>query len=239
MATSLLDWIIDLMRDGSAREAFNANPQAAMATAGFTNVCGSDVSDSKAFLFDNPAIQEVKGVDVPQDHSTDAPDQIKYIVNNYTYEAPQVGGVTTNDVTDTPHDGPDIDQSGNEAGTNTATVTDDDTATTTTTDESQDNSTENEAHNIVPGDGSAGEDQIIGNSVSDAASSVTGDESQNLLVLADLVDTGDVNVLSGLVDDTLNGSLNGSLNDTVHDSLNDVVHDSLNDDDLRELVHVL
>lgn len=239
MATSLLDWIIDLMRDGSAREAFNSNPQAAMTSAGFSNVCGDDVSDSRAFLFDNPAIQEVKGVDVPQDTSADAPDQIKYIVNNYTYEAPQVGGVTTDNVTDTPDDGPDIDQSGNTDGTNTATVSDDDTATTTTTDESTDTSTENEAGNIVPGDGSAGEDQIIGNSVSDTASSVTGDESQNLLVLADLVDTGDVNVLSSLMHDTLDGSLNGSLNELVDDSLNDVVHDSLNDDDLSELIHIL
>src|SRR6476620_11837609 len=92
MATSLLDWIIDLMRDGDAREAFNSNPQMSMASAGFTNMCGSDV---RPFIVDEPSIREVGGVSIPQ--GSNEPD-VKYIVNNYTITNPAVAGDSINDV---------------------------------------------------------------------------------------------------------------------------------------------
>jgi len=225
MATSLLDWIIDLMRDGSAREAFNSNPQMAMASAGFTNVCGSDV---RPFLIDEPSIREVAGVERPQSTEPD----IKHIVNNFTVQSPGVEG----DVVDNP--GPDIDNTG-DGNTNTATSED------TITDDHTDNSTSNAnpAHNVVPGDGSAGEDQIQDSTITDIGQGVTGDDNTNVLVLTD--NLNDVHVLSDLVHDTLNGSpiltddlnqspiLNGSpilndlLDDSLNDSLDDLIHNLL------------
>lgn len=253
MATSLLDWIIDLMRNDSARESFNANPQAAMASAGFSSVCGEDVADSRAFLFDNPSIQEVKGVDTPQksfEDTSSAPDKITYIVNNYTYEAPAVAGADQfNDVDDAPVNGvsganglngvnganglntvtavPVDNGPTTQSGTgNTLTTTQDVDTTSNSTDNSTD--TDSEAHNVVSGAGSAGEDQIIGN---------TANESTNVLTFTDLVDTGDVDVLSKLVDDSLdqNSILNGSLNG----SLNELAKDSLNNNDLSDLIDIL
>jgi hypothetical protein len=210
MATSLLDWIMDLMRDGGAREAFNSNPQAAMASAGFTNVCGSDV---RPFLFDEPSIREVAGVELPEVQGEDAPQDIRYIINNYTIEAPTTNG---NSVVDGGNviDGPTDD--GPETGPITGdgnTVTQEEANTTA----QEDNDTE--SGNTVAGDGSAGEDQIQDSAFTDISEGIQGDGNTNLLVLQE--NLNDLHALSDLVniDDTLNGSLNDSLNSLATNAL--------------------
>jgi hypothetical protein len=210
MATSLLDWIMDLMRDGGAREAFNSNPQAAMASAGFTNVCGSDV---RPFLFDEPSIREVAGVELPQVQGEDAPQDIRYIINNYTIEAPTTNG---NSVVDGGNviDGPTDD--GPETGPITGdgnTVTQEEANTTA----QEDNDTE--SGNTVAGDGSAGEDQIQDSAFTEISEGIQGDGNTNLLVLQE--NLNDLHALSDLVniDDTLNGSLNDSLNSLATNAL--------------------
>lgn len=209
MATSLLDWIMDLMRDGDAREAFNSNPQAAMASAGFTNVCGSDV---RPFLFDEPSIREVAGVEFPDVQGEDAPD-IKYIINNYTIEAPTS---SSNNVIDGGNviDGPTDD--GPETGPITGdgnTVTQEEANTTT----QEDNDAE--SGNIVAGDDSAGEDRITDSTIADISEGIQGDGNTNVLVLQE--NLNDLHALSDLVniDDTLNDSLNGSLNNLATNAL--------------------
>ena len=234
MATSLLDWIIDLMRDGSAREAFNTNPQAAMASSGFTNVCGSDV---RPFLLDEPSIREVGGVDLPLQSEPD----IKYIVNNYTVESPSVAGA---------NNPPPINQTGDG---NTATVTDESTDTvedndttndssvdsSTDTDTSSDDDTRSEADNIVTGTGNAGEDRISNSTLTDIGEGINGDDNTSVLTLTD--NLNDLHVLSDLVNvgDVLNGSpiLNGSLNELVDDSLNNLAQNAAQD--LNDLINVL
>jgi hypothetical protein len=210
MATSLLDWIMDLMRDGGAREAFNSNPQAAMASAGFTNVCGSDV---RPFLFDEPSIREVAGVELPEVQGEDAPQDIRYIINNYTIEAPTTNG---NSVVDGGNviDGPTDD--GPETGPITGdgnTVTQEEANTTA----QEDNDTE--SGNTVAGDGSAGEDQIQDSAFTEISEGIQGDGNTNLLVLQE--NLNDLHALSDLVniDDTLNGSLNDSLNSLATNAL--------------------
>lgn len=209
MATSLLDWIMDLMRDGDAREAFNSNPQAAMASAGFTNVCGSDV---RPFLFDEPSIREVAGVEFPDVEGDGAPD-IKYIINNYTIEAPTTssnnaidgGNVIDGPTDDGPETGP-ITGDGN-------TVTQEEANTTT----QEDNDAE--SGNIVAGDDSAGEDRITDSTIADISEGIQGDGNTNVLVLQE--NLNDLHALSDLVniDDTLNDSLNGSLNNLATNAL--------------------
>jgi hypothetical protein len=219
MATSLLDWIIDLMRDGSAREAFNSNPQMAMASAGFTNVCGSDV---RPFIVDEPTIREVAGVDLPQ--GSGEPD-IKYIVNNYTVESPSISGA------ETPGPNSDTTVTG-DGNTVTTTQSDDDPSTDNSTD------TASNAHNVVPGDGSAGDDQIQDSTFNDVGHGLIGDGNTSLLVLTDYLN--DLHVLSDTVHDTLNGS--STLTDVIHDSpiLNEspILDNSLNDS-LDDLIHNL
>ena len=218
MATPLLDWIIDLMRDEDAREAFNSNPQTAMATAGFTNVCGSDV---RPFLIDEPSIREVGGVDLPQVAGVDNPQEIKYIVNNYTIEAPSSSVSPA-------EGGPDINGDGN-------TVNDEHSPTDNSNNEDNSTDADSEADNIVTGDGSAGDDQIRDSTLTDIGQGVTGDDNSNFITLVDVVDTGDVHVLSDLVNDTIDDGLNFTdspvlqdlLNDSLNDSLDDLIHDLL------------
>jgi hypothetical protein len=47
---SLLDFILNLMRDDSAKAAFVANPDRALAQAGLSNVCSEDVSDAMSYV---------------------------------------------------------------------------------------------------------------------------------------------------------------------------------------------
>ncbi|HEX3829858.1 MAG TPA: IniB N-terminal domain-containing protein [Sporichthyaceae bacterium] len=86
MATSLLDWIMHLLQNPEAREQFQANPQAAMASAGMSSVCGQDVRDARAFLLDNPNVQQVGGGDKQDVRSDAGHDHIHHIINNYAYE---------------------------------------------------------------------------------------------------------------------------------------------------------
>src|SRR5689334_9334250 len=96
MATpSLLEWIMGLLRDSDARTAFNRDPAAALTAAGFTTNCGQEVEAARLALADNPCIQQVGGVSLPEDTTTpgevggvslpdDAVDRITFIINNYT-----------------------------------------------------------------------------------------------------------------------------------------------------------
>jgi hypothetical protein len=86
MATSLLDWIMNLLQDPEAREHFQANPQAAMASAGMSSVCGQDVRDARAFLLDNPNVHQVGGGDTQDVRGDAGHDHIHHIINNYAYE---------------------------------------------------------------------------------------------------------------------------------------------------------
>ncbi|HEX8936482.1 MAG TPA: IniB N-terminal domain-containing protein [Pseudonocardiaceae bacterium] len=47
---SLLDFILSLLNDSDAREAFHANPDQALADAGLSDVCGEDVSDAMTYV---------------------------------------------------------------------------------------------------------------------------------------------------------------------------------------------
>ncbi|WP_019875020.1 IniB N-terminal domain-containing protein [Sporichthya polymorpha] len=226
MATSLLDWIMDLMRDGGAREAFNTNPQLSMASAGFTNVCGADVADSRAFLFDNPSIREVGGVDRPATDDADAAEQIRYIINNYTIEQPaaagsNVTGPTTIVDTPGPNDVDDqdtvVDGDGNTVSSNQANTTDQTSSDDDTVEDSSTN-TDSDADNVVNGDNSAGENQIAGG-IDDLGEGLSGDDNTNIITLADVVDIEESPIL------------NESLNRLVDDSLNEVAYNALQDAD--------
>jgi hypothetical protein len=84
MATSLLDWIVTLLKDTEAREAFQQDPKAAMSAAGMSSICGSDIRDARPFLLDNPSVKQVKPYEQADTSSAKEPsEQIRQIVENH------------------------------------------------------------------------------------------------------------------------------------------------------------
>jgi hypothetical protein len=87
MATSLLDWIMNLLSNDEAREAFQADPKNAMAAAGMSSVCSSDVRDSRAFLVDHPHVRETNHFR-PTAQEAPAHEHVSNIINHYTVARP-------------------------------------------------------------------------------------------------------------------------------------------------------
>jgi hypothetical protein len=83
MATSLLDWIMTLMKDTEAREAFQADPKGAMSAAGMSSICGSDIRDARPFLLDNPSVKQVRPYEPAE--AKEPADQIRQIVENHKF----------------------------------------------------------------------------------------------------------------------------------------------------------
>ena len=87
--TSLLEFILNLLRDPVAQEQFKANPQQALSDHGFDEVCGQDVRDALPLVVDNVLVSGPGGaLPAPQpgeDHFDIAIRQIDHIVNNYSY----------------------------------------------------------------------------------------------------------------------------------------------------------
>lgn len=110
---SLLDFILNLMRDDSAKAAFVANPDQALAQAGLSNVCSEDVSDAMSYVSEYHPVTFVgdraethrdggsrfddshghRGDDRPDDRPAEfhgdshasAVQQLQYITTNYSY----------------------------------------------------------------------------------------------------------------------------------------------------------
>jgi hypothetical protein len=104
MATSLLDFILNLLRNDDAKAAFVANPDKALAEAGLSEVCSEDVSDAMAYVAEYHPVTFVGNReyhlasdpgpgDSPHPISHHAPEpphaspvhQLEYVTNNYAY----------------------------------------------------------------------------------------------------------------------------------------------------------
>jgi hypothetical protein len=93
MSTSLLDWILSLLRDPDARAAFQADPDGYAADHGFQNLSTADVHDALWLIADNAsasydhkfAASDVHYPPPPHyDSHHDAPHYLNhYITNNY------------------------------------------------------------------------------------------------------------------------------------------------------------
>ncbi|GAA0621961.1 hypothetical protein GCM10009547_25940 [Sporichthya brevicatena] len=229
MAITLLDWIADLMRNAGAREAFAAQPQLAMASAGFTQSCGSG-EVSPAFYPADTSFREVQGVSVPD--TVQDVTYVEYVINNYTYTTPAVStseftGPTT--IIDNPEpsntetQGANIEGDGNTVDANQSNTVDQSSSDDdTTTDEST--NTDQDADNVVTGDHSAGGNQIAGG-IDDVGEGISGSDNLNVITLADVVDIEDSPIL------------NRSLNDAVDDSLNEVGYNLLQN--AENLINIL
>ena len=111
MATpALLDFIKNLLRDGSARQAFYDDPERVLAGAGFTAQCGRDVAEARDLLVDDPCtgVRDVASDDPGDDD--DGVTQIKYVLNKYVYEGDTI--INSDDDSDDNSDDDNSDDDG-------------------------------------------------------------------------------------------------------------------------------
>ncbi|HEY2762866.1 MAG TPA: IniB N-terminal domain-containing protein [Pseudonocardiaceae bacterium] len=105
MATTLMDFILGLLRDNDAKAAFNANPEKALHDAGLGGVCGQDVADAMSYVAEYHPVsfvgdreynvgnshisQSGEGHHSGAGHQPDSHDtavhQLEYVTNNYSY----------------------------------------------------------------------------------------------------------------------------------------------------------
>ncbi|MDT7655514.1 MAG: hypothetical protein QOF38_229, partial [Pseudonocardiales bacterium] len=68
MATSLLDWISNLLNDSDARNAFDNDPRGYASEHGFHNLSGGDVHDALSLLADDDSYSNHGGHHYPAPH---------------------------------------------------------------------------------------------------------------------------------------------------------------------------
>ena len=89
-STSLLDWLLELLRDPSARAAFQADPQGYLNECGFHDVSGADVHEALTLISDDDhhshSDHNVHYPPPREYHHGDSPEHVlrSYITNNYT-----------------------------------------------------------------------------------------------------------------------------------------------------------
>ncbi len=88
-STSLLDWLLDLLRDPEAREAFERDPQGYLNDCGFHDVSGRDIHEALTLISDDDDRHGSHGHHYPpprEYHHGDGPDTVlkNYVTNNYT-----------------------------------------------------------------------------------------------------------------------------------------------------------
>ena len=89
-STSLLDWLLEMLRDPSARAAFQADPQGYLNQCGFHNVSGADVHEALQLISDDDhhshSDHNVHYPPPREYHHGDSPEHVlrSYITNNYT-----------------------------------------------------------------------------------------------------------------------------------------------------------
>jgi hypothetical protein len=89
--TSLLDFILNLLKDPQAQAEFKANPQAVLADNGLTGVCAADIHDTLPLVTDNRAVEQTSSHTsapsaAPGESDTHAAVRyLSYITNTYTY----------------------------------------------------------------------------------------------------------------------------------------------------------
>jgi hypothetical protein len=87
--TSLLDWLLSLLRDPEAREAFQRDPEGYLDRCGFSHVSNDDVRDALTLISDDDDRHGSHGHHYPPPrhyHHDESPSHYirEYVTNNYT-----------------------------------------------------------------------------------------------------------------------------------------------------------
>lgn len=85
--SSLLDFLMGLLRDDAAKAEFESDPEGVLARNGFDGLCGEDVADARSLLSDSSAVHYSGGGGGGHSygggHGHGAVPEIKYVINNY------------------------------------------------------------------------------------------------------------------------------------------------------------
>lgn len=82
--SSLIEFLMNLLRDEAAREEFERDPEAMLARNGLDDLCGQDVRDVQPILADHAAVQvRPGGQDASPRHDDDPVQEITHITKNY------------------------------------------------------------------------------------------------------------------------------------------------------------
>lgn len=88
IADALIDFIMSLLRDPSAMEEFDAEPQAMLARNGLSDACVEDVRAVAPVIIDHPAVQPTPPPPPapPKPYPSDVVKEIKTITNHLTID---------------------------------------------------------------------------------------------------------------------------------------------------------
>src|SRR6188474_1176468 len=76
MLEKLIDFLMNMMKDPKAQQAFDENPQKELARGGLSGVTDADVRDAKLIMADRPApVREVHHTEVVHDRPVQHVDQ--------------------------------------------------------------------------------------------------------------------------------------------------------------------
>ncbi|MGH3873177.1 MAG: IniB N-terminal domain-containing protein [Pseudonocardiaceae bacterium] len=83
--SSLIEFLLNLLRDEAAQAEFMADPQATLARHGLDDLCGQDVRDVQPILADHEAVHVRDGGhhSPPPQHHDDPVHEIKHITQHY------------------------------------------------------------------------------------------------------------------------------------------------------------
>jgi hypothetical protein len=83
-STSLLDWLLDLLRDPASRAAFQADPQGYLNTCGFHDVSGRDLHEALTLISDDDHHgHSDHDVHYPPPHHYEHGDTAEHVLRNY------------------------------------------------------------------------------------------------------------------------------------------------------------
>ncbi|GGU16327.1 IniB N-terminal domain-containing protein [Lentzea flava] len=87
MLSTLIDFLMNLLRDDDAKKAFDENPDSELKKAGLNGVTGQDVRDARLIMADSGAVR-ARGAERSSSHDDDPVREIHHTTHEYVVEKP-------------------------------------------------------------------------------------------------------------------------------------------------------
>lgn len=87
MLSSLIDFLMNLLKDDDAKKAFDENPDAELNKAGLNGVTGQDVRDARLIMADSGGVR-ARGAERSSSHDDDPVREIHHTTREYVVEKP-------------------------------------------------------------------------------------------------------------------------------------------------------
>lgn len=87
MLSSLIDFLMNLLKDDDAKKAFDENPDFELKKAGLNGVTGQDVRDARLIMADSGGVR-ARGEERPSSHDDDPVREIHHTTREYVVEKP-------------------------------------------------------------------------------------------------------------------------------------------------------